>query len=57
MDDFDAKVAKAVKAEMAKARKRVKFDKVKEDLNAFENLNLSESDDDRSVFSFPSDSE
>ena len=32
MDDFDAKVAKAVKAEMAK---RVKFDKVKEDLNAF----------------------
>ena len=42
---------------MAKARKRVKFDKVKEDLNAFENLNLSESDDDRSVFSFPSDSE
>jgi len=55
MDDFDTKVAQAVKAEMAKARKRVKFEKkAKEDLNAFEHLNLSESEDDRSIFSFRS---
>jgi hypothetical protein len=42
MDDFDAKVVKAVKAEMVKACRRVKSDKVKEDLNAFENLNMSD---------------
>ena len=55
MDDFDAKVAKAVKAEMSKACKRVKFEKKgNQDLNAFEHLNLLESDDGRSIFSFPS---
>ena len=59
LDDFDTKVAKAVKAELAKARKRVKFEKEREDINAFEHLTLSESDDDRvlSDFAFESDSE
>ena len=59
MDDYDTKVAKAVKPELAKARKRVKFEKEQEDINAFEHLTLSGSEDDRvlSDFAFESDSE
>ena len=59
LDDFDTKVAKAVKAELAKARKRTKFEKEREDINAFEHLTLSGSEDDQvlSDFAFESDSE
>ena len=50
-------MAKAVKAELAKARKHVKFEKEREDVNAFKHLTLSESEDDRvlSDFAFESD--
>jgi hypothetical protein len=56
--DLNALVEKAVKAEMTKACKKAKTEKFAAELNAFEELHLSESDEERSLISFgPSESE